>query len=161
MMIRRIIFFALVLAFGYTFSADVPSCNPFAKYQDTKLYSTCKDSQLEYGAFGSPLKVVASLGNCGMKNGTSAITAFFADKRLKLQPAESYYLEYNINTTSKYGSCVVAIQTSDGAEIIKDQNGIENSADAVSPYIILYTMHVIISRKYLLSRVIRIIFWCM
>jgi hypothetical protein len=127
---QHILFLALACAIGYSM-ADVPVCNPFSKYEDVQHYSTCKNSAIEYGAFGGNLTVAASLSDCGKTNGTSEISAYFADKRLKLVPAESYIFEYTISTTSKYGSCIVALQTADGATIL-DQNGIANSPEAVS-----------------------------
>lgn len=57
------------------------------------------------------------------------ISAFFADKRIKLLPAESYVFEYTISTTRKDESCIVALQTADPKERIVDQNGLENSPD--------------------------------
>jgi hypothetical protein len=128
--------------------ADVPVCNPFSKYEDVQHYSTCKNSAIEYGAFGGNLTVAASLSDCGKTNGTSEISAYFADKRLKLVPAESYIFEYTISTTSKYGSCIVALQTADGATIL-DQNGIANSPEADTSK---FSLHKWYERKFLVHR---------
>mgnify|MGYP006940072568 CR=1 FL=1 len=138
---RAILILALVFAVWYVI-ADVPSCNPFSKYEETKHVSTCEKSAIVYGAYGGNLTVVASLSDCGKANTTSQISAVFADKRIKLQTAESFIFTYTISTTSSEESCVVFLQTAD-RPTPTDQNGFSNSPDIVRmkySYLYLYTI---------------------